>query len=97
MRKTKLWTTHKELKAKLLKEPAIKREYDALETEFQIARQMIDARIKKNMTQRDLALRAGTGQAAISRLEMMNAKPSIALLKRIAHALETRLDININP
>lgn len=95
--KNKLWTTHKDWKARILKNPAIKREYDAMETEFQIARQMIDIRIKKDITQSELAQKAGTGQAVISRLEMMNAKPSIALLKRIAHALGTKLEISINP
>jgi hypothetical protein len=35
------------------------------------------------------------GQAIISRLEGMNASPSLALLKRIAEALGTKFEITI--
>lgn len=83
------------LKADLMKDPEFLREYKKLEPEFQIARQMIGARIKKKMTQGELARRAKTGQAVISRLEGMNAKPSISLLYRIAQALGTDITIRI--
>ena len=81
----------------LMKDPEFRREYEKLEPEFEIARQMIGARIKKKMTQEELAKKAGTGQAVISRLEGMNAKPSISLLKRIADALEIPIRITIKP
>ena len=80
-----------------MKDPEFRREYEKLEPEFEIARQMIGARIKKKMTQEELAKKAGTGQAVISRLEGMNAKPSISLLKRIADALEIPIRITIKP
>ena len=84
-----------ELKKELLSKPGVKKAYDALEAEYQIASQMMDARIKKKMSQAELAIRAGTGQAVISRLEGMNAKPSLTLLRRIANALEIRFHISI--
>ncbi len=40
--------------------------------EFQIASQMIEARIKQNITQEELAKKVNTGQAVISRLEGAN-------------------------
>ena len=83
------------LKAALMENPKFRKEYEALETEFQIARSLIDARIKRNMSQKDLAKKAGTGQAVISRLEGMNAKPSISLLQRLARALNTKFTITI--
>ena len=83
------------LKADLMENPKFRKEYEALETEFQIARSLIDARIKRNMSQKDLAKKAGTGQAVISRLEGMNAKPSISLLQRLARALNTKFTITI--
>lgn len=83
------------LKADLMKDPEFRREYEKLEPEFQIARQMIEARIKKKMSQEELAKRAETGQAVISRLEGMNAKPSISLLRRIARALNTKITVTV--
>ncbi|OIO08180.1 hypothetical protein AUJ27_01040 [Candidatus Falkowbacteria bacterium CG1_02_37_44] len=93
--KNKKWISHEELKVKLMKDPEFIREYEKLETEFQIARQIIDARIKKKMSQEELAKKIGTGQAVISRLEGMNGKPSISLLERVARALKTKINITI--
>ena len=78
-----------------MKDPGFRRTYQTLEPEFQIARQMIEARIKRKMTQEELARRAKTGQAVISRLEGMNAKPSISLLERVARALNTKIHVTI--
>ncbi len=80
-----------------MKDPKYRSEYDKLEAEFQIARQIIGARIKKKMSQEELARRANTGQAVISRLEGMNSKPSISLLEKIARALNTKISVTINP
>lgn len=95
MKKKIKWISHEKLKADLMKKPGFRREYEALESEFQIASQMIDARIKRKMSQEELARRANTGQAVISRLEGMNAKPSISLLQRVARALNTKFVITI--
>jgi len=95
MRNRKNLIPFKKLHNKWMKDPAFRKEYEKLEPEFQIARQMIGARIKKNMTQAQLARRVGTGQAVISRLEGMNAKPSISLLERVARALGTKFTVTI--
>lgn len=79
-----------------MKDPEFRREYEKLEPEFQIARQMIAARRKQKMTQEELAKKVGTGQAVISRLEGMNAKPSISLLQRVAKALNTKIKVTIS-
>ena len=78
-----------------MKDRQYRREYEKLEPEFQIARQIIAARIKQRISQEELARRAETGQAVISRLEGMNAKPSPSLLERIARALNTKISITI--
>jgi len=93
--KNKKWTTHGELKAQLMKDPEFVKEYDKLEAEFQIASQMIEARIKQNISQEELAKKVKTGQAVISRLEGANGKPSISLLERIARALNIKFNITI--
>lgn len=95
MKNKQKWITHEELKAHLMKDPGFVREYEKLETEFQIAKHLINARLKRNMSQKELAQKTGTGQAVISRLEGMNAKPSISLLQRLARALNTKFTITI--
>lgn len=95
MRKKPKAIPFEELHREWMKDPEFRREYEALEPEFQIARQMIGARLKRKMSQAQLAKRAGTGQAVISRLEGMNASPSLSLLKRVARALNTKLQITI--
>lgn len=88
-------TTWEELRDEWMKDPEFVKEWKKIEPQYQIARQMIGARLKKKMTQEELAKRAGTGQAVISRLEGMNAKPSISLLQRVAKALDTKFKITI--
>ena len=89
------YTSFEDWEAELLKDPEFRRESNRLEPQFQIARQMIDARIKQNITQKELAKKVKTGQAVISRLEGMNGKPSISLLERVARALNIKFNITI--
>jgi len=95
MRNRKNLIPFEKIHQKWMKDSEFRREYEKLEPEFQIARQMMAARLKKKMSQQDLAKKAGTGQAVISRLEGMNAKPSLSLLKRIAEALETEISLTV--
>ena len=95
MKTQKKYYTVRELKTELMKDPGFRREYEKLEPECQIARQIIGARLRKKMSQEELARRARTGQAVISRLEGMNGKPSISLLQRVAQALNTKITVAI--
>ena len=83
-----------ELKKELLTDPEVKRHYDALEPEYAVIRAVIQKRIEKKLSQRELAEKVGTKQSAISRLESGNANPSLHFLQKIAAALGTRLTIS---
>jgi len=89
--------SYDEIHDKLMKNPEFRREYKKLEPEFRIANALIEARIKGKITQAELAKKAKTGQAVISRLENMNAKPSISLIQRVAEALGLRVDLRLLP
>ncbi len=78
-----------------LKDPKFKKAWQESEPEYLLARQIIEKRLRKKMSQRDLAKKSQTTQAVISRLESMNANPSISLLKKIAQGLETTLYLKI--
>ena len=95
MKKKKKWYTHEELHKKWMKDPEFRREYDALQPEFEIAEQIIKARIERKISQSELAKRMKTGQAVVSRLEGANGSPSLALLKRLARALGIKLQLTI--
>ena len=95
--KTKKFYSHKELHKKWMKSPSYRLEYKRLEPEFQIARGIIKARIKKKITQASLAKKAKTGQAVISRLENMTGKPSFSLVQKVIDALGLRMEIRLLP
>jgi len=85
------------LHRKWMKDPKYRYEYEKLGPEFEIARAIIDARIKRKISQEELAKRMGTGQAVISRLEGANAKPSLSLIHRLADALDLKVKLTLSP
>lgn len=76
-----------------LKNPNFRQEWEKSESAYQVGRQLIQARIEANLSQRDLARRANTTQAVISRIESTSVNPSIGLLDRLARALGKTLQI----
>lgn len=76
-----------------LRDPEFRAEWDKSEANYQVARELIKARIKGKISQRLLAKKAGTTQAVISRVENMTTSPSINLLQRLALALDKKLEI----
>ena len=83
--------------AEQLKDPEFRKEYEAMQPEFDIIRAMVDARISQNLTQKELAERTGIHQADISKLENGTRNPSINLLKRLAEGMGMRLKIEFIP
>lgn len=82
--------TLKTLKAELLADPAVRRAYDEMAPEYEIARAIIRARTARGMTQAQLAERMGTSQSFIARLEAGRTMPSTRTLLKIAEATGTR-------
>ncbi len=74
-----------------MKNPEFRRIAKEMEPEYQLARSLIAARIKRKMSQATIAKKAGTNQASISRLESGSSKPSLSLLRKVASALDARL------
>ncbi len=84
-----------DLKKELLRDSEFKKEYDALEVEYSIITQVIQKRLDKKMSQKQLAEKIGTKQSAIARLEGGNANPSVAFLEKVSKALGSKLQISI--
>lgn len=78
--------THAELKKTLLRDPQVRAEYDALEDEFALIAQLIEARARAGLTQAQLAQRMGTQQAAVARLEGGRVRPTLATLRPLCRS-----------
>ncbi len=89
-------TSWQDLKKRMLADPEARRYYDELEPEYEIIRSVIRQRIKKNMTQAQLARKIGTKQSAIARLESGGYNPSLEMLQKVAKALDAKLKISIS-
>lgn len=72
--------------------------YAALELEYQVAGQMLNARSRAGLTQDAVAERMGTTKSAISRLESAGKHaPSLSTLKRYATAVGCELQVKLVP
>lgn len=91
----KLNYTFREDLKKRLKNPEFKKSWKESEPEYLLAKQLIEKRLERKMSQRDLAKKLKTTQAVISRLETMRANPTFSLLKKLAKALDTSLYFQI--
>lgn len=76
-----------------LKDPLFRKAWEESEAEYQVSRVLIAARIKRKISQQELAKKANTTQAVISRLENMTANPSVGLLQKIAQSLNLKVKI----
>ena len=86
--------TFEELKKEVLSDPEVKKEYDALEPEFQLILAMLELRSKQNLTQQELADRTGINRSDTSKIENGNANPSLKTMKRLAAAMGKRVHIS---
>ena len=87
----------KEYKRQLLKDPAVRREYEALEPEYRLAAALMRLRLAKGLTQEQLAERLHTKQESIARLESGSSLPSLSTVKKVAEALDATLEIYLRP
>lgn len=74
-----------------LKDASFRRDWEALEPEFQLRAAVIRARMQHGMTQKQIAQRAGTKQSAISRFEKGKNSPTIDFAQRLARAVGVRI------
>ncbi len=93
--------THKGLVRKMLKQPAVKAEYDAQAEEFALLDELLKARRQAGLTQAAVAALMGTKTPAVARLEAggggQRHSPSVATLRKYARAVGCRLEIRLRP
>ena len=79
----------------LLAKPGFREVLKETELEYQVARAIVEARVKKGMTQADLAKAMNTKQSVISRVENAKTVPSLSFLKRLAQVLNASLQVQL--
>lgn len=80
-----------------MENPSFADEYIALEPEFQLIKQLIALRLKRGLTQRQLALKMGTPQPSIARMESHKSIKNLDFVRRMAAALDARVEVRIVP
>jgi len=85
---------YQKLKKQLLEDKEIKKEYELLESEFQVKQKLIELRLQKKITQQELARKMGTKQSSISRFEKQLVNPTLSFLSRLSAALGKKLVID---
>ena len=100
-KRTPALQSHKEMVEEWKADPKFKAEYDALEEEYQLLRDMLNARKCSGLKQADVAQSMGTYASAIARLEAAKGRdkhsPRISTLRKYANAIGYKLKIEWVP
>jgi len=91
--------TFKQMGQEWMKDPEFRKEYDALEDEFQYYDELLKARKRAGMTQEQIAEKMGTKREAVTRIEPLRGRtsPSMKTLKKYAEAVGCKLQIKLVP
>lgn len=84
------------VKKDLLRDVATKREYNKLAPRYAVISQLIAARLKKGITQKELAQKVGTKQSAIARLEGGMTNHTLEFLSKIASVMGYKLTVQLH-
>lgn len=80
----------------LLKDKAVRGEHEKMGPEYELARSILKQRLKKKMTQVEVAKKTGMPQSTIARIEgLTHGLPRITTLKKIAKVLDAELIITL--
>ncbi len=85
--------THEEVMQQALRAPEFREIWEAGETRRRVVSALIGERIKRNLSQRELAHKAGVKQPSVARVESGTVMPSLKMLSRLAKAMNAHLDI----
>ena len=70
--------------------------YDATRLALEVGEKVRDAREAAGLSQRDLAARMGTSQAAVARLEAGGVGATLTTLQKVAAALDLKITVDLS-
>lgn len=87
----------KSIRDDILSDPEVLKEYNALEEEFNVARQVISLRQASCLTQREFAERMGIKQSQLARIESGRQLPKLQMLAKIADVAGYDVQVSFVP
>lgn len=85
------------LAEEMLRDPMFLEEWEQTALARLVAAQLIDYRVRENLSQRALALRLGVKQPYVARLESGDRNPEFVTLVRLSRVLGIEFVIDIRP
>jgi transcriptional regulator with XRE-family HTH domain len=85
------------IRDRVLADPEVKAEYDALEAEFELASRAIAIRASTGLTQREFAERVGMKRSQIARIESGKSIPKLETWAKLAAAVGYAVEVNFIP
>ena len=87
--------TFREIEKEWLKDPEFRKACDNHQLEYSLICAIIDERIKKGLTQKELAKKIGTKQSSIARFESGAYNPTLLFVKKLADALGVTITVKV--
>lgn len=84
-----------DIKNQWMKDADFRQAYQDLEFEYEVALELIQARINAGLTQEEVATRMGTTQSVIARLESGRVLPTVKTLLQYAKATGRHLHVSL--
>lgn len=87
------WKTLEQFETEIRRDAAMRAKLDESEPDYQLAREVLAARLAAKMSQTELAKAIGTSQSRVSKWERGEEAPRVDALRRIARATGRRLEV----
>ena len=85
------------MRERRLAEPGAAEAYDAARLAFELGRSVRELRERRGWSQTQLAKASGMTQSAVARFEAGGTVPTLAVLERLAAALDVSLKVGFEP
>jgi len=90
------YVTLADMRRELMRDPKFRAAYEAQKPKYDLIHAILDARIKRGVTQAEIAKRAGTTQSAIARFESGVGNPTLDFMQRVSAAVGAKLEVRIS-
>jgi ribosome-binding protein aMBF1 (putative translation factor) len=85
------------MRERRMAEPGAKEAYEATRLAFELGRAVRELRERRGWSQKQLATASGMTQSAVARFEAGGTVPTLAVLERLATALDVSLKVGFEP
>ena len=95
MANTKIKDMNKSIDELKNEKPKLKEFFEGEDPVYELRKRILELRLEKGYSQAELAKKAGTKQAVISRIESGESEPRIDTVNKIAKALDKKVKIDL--